>query len=233
MFELIDSGQLPRAPEHDCSYLPGRLAQSEGFTARELDAELYHDLMDRGFRRSGVFVYRPCCQGCNACVPLRIAVDTFKPSDSQKRAVRRNRDLSIHVAAPDYSPEKLDLYQRYMAHQHPGSPQSSDGQGLRDFLYSSIVNTAEVEYRKDGRLVAVSILDVCHFSVSSVYHYFDPQESQRSLGVYSVVAEIGLAREMGVPYLYMGYWIDGCPTMQYKAKFGPHELLINGKWQAG
>lgn len=231
LLELIESGGLPRTSPHDCSYLPGRQSQSEGFTIPQLHGETYHDLMDLGFRRSGKVVYRPRCEGCQACVPMRIAVDKFVPSDSQRRAVRRNQDLNIYIQSPTLTDEKIALYQRYLQHQHPNSPQSEDADGLREFLYESIVNTVEVNYLKDDRVIAVSILDVCSRSVSSVYHFFDPLESRRSLGVYSVLTEIELARQRGIPYYYMGYWIEGCSTMHYKANYRPHELLVDGQWR--
>ena len=230
LIDLIESGGLPRTEPHDCTYLPGRLASSEGFTIPLLHADTYHDLMDMGFRRSGRVVYRPRCQSCSACIPLRITVNEFIPTKSQRRTLRRNEDLTMHIAAPLFTDEKLALYQRYLAHQHPGSPQSADGEGLREFLYESIVDTIEVEYRLRDRLIAVSILDRSSRALSSVYHYFDPDEGQRSPGVYSILREIDYAREQSIPHYYLGYWIKGCSTMDYKANYRPHEILMDGQW---
>lgn len=231
LLDLIESDGLPRTSPHDCSYLPDRQAQSEGFTIASLHGETYHDLMDMGFRRSGKVVYRPRCEGCQACVPLRVPVATFKPTHSQRRTLKRNADLTIAVSEPLLTDEKIALYQRYLTHQHPQSPQSGDADGLREFLYESIVDTLEVNYIKDGRIVAVSILDLCSRSVSTVYHFFDPGEAKRSLGVFSVLTEIDIAKQRQIPYYYMGYWIQGCATMQYKANYQPHEILIDGRWK--
>lgn len=230
IMDLIRSGGLPRTEPHACSYLPDRQSRSEGFTIAQLHPETYHDLMDMGFRRSGRVVYRPRCESCNACVPMRIHVDSFEPTKSQLRALRRNIDVTMHIGRPSFTDEKVALYQRYLRHQHPDSPQSADGEGLREFLYESIVQTLEVEYRLHDRLLAVSILDRCSRSLSSVYHFFDPAEARRSLGVYSILREIDFAKQEYIPHYYLGYWIKGCATMQYKANYGPHELMINGQW---
>jgi arginine-tRNA-protein transferase len=231
LLELIGSGGLPRTEPHTCSYLPDRLSSSEGFSIGAMQGGTYHDLMDLGFRRSGRIFYRPRCQGCAACVPMRVPVEAFAPSKSQRRALRRNADIAMRIGAPELTDEKVALYQRYLRHQHPHSPQSGDAEGLRDFLYDSVVQTIEVNYLKNDRLLAVSILDVCDRSVSTVYHFFDPLESRRSLGVFSVLAEIDLTRHWNVPHYYMGFWVQGSKAMQYKANYRPHELLLEGRWR--
>jgi len=231
LLELIDSGGLPHTEPHACAYLPQHRSRSEGFSMEVMSARVYHELMDRGFRRSGKVFYRPRCESCAACVPMRIAVEAFEPSKSQRRAVRRNADLTLRIGAPALTDEKIAVYQRYLEHQHPDSPQSADADGLREFLYEHVVDTVEVNYVKDGRVLAVSILDVSDRGVSSVYHYFDPVESHRSIGVFSVLAEINLTRQWGVAYFYMGYWVEGSKTMDYKANYRPHELLIDGQWR--
>jgi arginine-tRNA-protein transferase len=231
LLELIQTGGLPRTDPRPCPYLPDRDAISEGFTTPGLHAETYHDLMDLGFRRSGNIFYRPRCQGCRLCVPMRIHVDDFRPSKSQRRVQRMNSDVKLLTALPHLTAEKLAIYQRYLAHQHPGSPQNEDEQSLREFLYQDVVDTLEVTYSIGRRVIGVSILDVCSRSVSSVYHYFDPDERHRSLGTFSLLAEIQLTRQWGVPYYYLGYWVEGSATMDYKSRFRPHELMIDGQWR--
>ncbi len=233
LLDLIDSGGLPVTEPRPCAYLPGRAARSEGFRAAPLHGETYHDLMDRGFRRSGDIFYRPRCDGCQACVQIRIPVGEFEPSKSQRRALRRNEEVTVRVGPLTLTEEKAALYQRYLAHQHPGSPQSEDAEGLREFLYQDVVETVEVNYLLGERVIAVSILDVCSRSVSSVYHFFDPVEAGRSLGVFSILMEIEMTKAWNVPHYYLGYWVRGSKTMDYKAKFTPHELLVEGKWVRG
>ncbi|MBK8100722.1 MAG: arginyltransferase [Planctomycetes bacterium] len=229
----VDAGKLPRMPEHPCSYLPERQARMQGFVTSGLDPEVYHELMDRGFRRSGDFFYAPDCRGCRRCVPIRVPVVTFTPSRSQRRALLRNRDVELRIGAPDLDAARVELYQRYLARQHRGSEQAADESTLRSFLYQPIVDTVEATYWLGERLAAVTILDVCSRSVSSVYHFFDPELARRSLGVYSVLAEIEWTKQQGIPHYYLGYWVEGARTMHYKADYRPHELWVDGRWVAG
>jgi arginine-tRNA-protein transferase len=216
---------------HPCAYLP-REATDEVWIAHRLEPEAYHDLMDAGFRRSGRIVYRPRCEGCRACIPIRVPVADFRPSKSQRRARNRNRDLVLRMGEPDLTPEKTALYARYLARKHGREPEPDLEQSLREFLYESCVDTREIEYRDGaGKLVAVSIVDVCPRSMSSVYHFFDPGEARRSVGVASVVTEIELCRELGLPFYYLGFWVQGCPAMEYKANYRTCEVLREGTWQ--
>lgn len=223
--------QLPRGPARPCPYLPGRTTVNIAFLADALDPDLYHALMDRRFRRSGRLFYRPECPGCRECVPIRVPTASFEPTKSQRRSARRNPDLLVAAAPPRFTPEKQDLYVRYVRGQH-GTDE--DGDGLQDFLYDSPVDTLEFEYRtSDGRLVGVGICDVCGSSLSSVYFYFDPDEARRGLGTFSALFEIQWARERGIPYYYLGFYIRGCGRMNYKARFRPCELLdpATGRWR--
>jgi arginine-tRNA-protein transferase len=138
------------------------------------------------------------------------------------------------VHDPELSPEKHDVYKRYLRAQHASSPQGEDMESMRDFLYSSCVATVEIEYRnKAGRLLAASLCDISRRSISSVYHYYDPDEHKRSLGVFSAIKEIELCAEKKIPYYYLGYWIEGCNTMDYKKHYRPQELLLDGEWVKG
>lgn len=233
VIELVDSGRVPRSAPHDCPYLPDRKAVEEGFVVEAIKPETYHELMDRGFRRSGQVFYRPRCPGCDLCRQIRLPVADFHRSKSQRRTWNRNDDVTINVTPPNLTDEKMDVYKRYLKKQHPDSRQAEDPEGIEDFLYLTAVDTVEVTYHAgdDDKLIAVSIIDVSRESLSSVYHYFDPEESHRRMGVYSVLREVELAREWGVPYYYLGYWVEGAPTMDYKASYYPHELLIDGQWE--
>lgn len=222
-------------PEHPCSYLPPRVAQTRGFVCDQLPAEIYHELMDAGFRRSGRFFYQPICGGCRACQPIRVPVENFTPSKSQRRARRRNQDLAITVVAADATDEKFDLYARYVRDWHHRG-EDADRKSFVEFLYDSPVDTIEFQYRRprDNRLLGVGLCDVSSRSLSSVYFYFDPAEARRGLGTFSALVEIDFARRRGIPHYYLGYFIAGCGTMSYKAHFRPHEILHpDGVWRAG
>lgn len=231
LLQWIQSDELARLPLRPCSYLPGRLARERAFLAERLDGDTYHELMDRGFRRSGQMFYAMDCPDCRRCVPLRIPVATFAPTKSQRRAARKNTDVQVTVRAPAPTPATFELYCRYVQHQHPNAEREENEQQFRESLYADVVDTVEVVYSLDSRPIAISLLDVSRRSVSAVYHFYDPQHRDRSLGVFSVLTEIGWTARIGVPFYYLGYWIEGAKTMHYKASYGPHELLLDGRWQ--
>jgi leucyl-tRNA---protein transferase len=217
--------------EHECAYLPGRRARSRAFLADRMRGEVYHRFMDAGFRRSGRLFYQPTCGGCRACVPIRVPVDQFRPDKSQRRCVRRNADLRVTTGEPKATAEKHALYGRYFTGWH--GREADDFEGFTSFLYDSPVETVEFEYRDlDGRLLAVGLCDVCDQSLSSVYFYFDPAHADRGLGSFGALHEIDVARRLGVPYYYLGYWIRDCRQMRYKTSFRPCELLgTDGTWR--
>ena len=219
--------------EHPCSYLPGRLSQSRALWAEGMPAEVYHRFMDAGFRRSGKLVYQPVCRGCRACMSIRVPVATFRPSKSQRRCRRRNEDVNVSAGDPAVTDEKYDLYRRYLAGRHARDVSEETRESFEQFLYDSPVDSVEFLYRdRSRRLLAVGICDLSDRSLSSVYFYFDPEDSQRGLGVLGALFEIETAARLGVPYYYLGYWVDGCRSMQYKADFRPAEVLgPDGAWR--
>ena len=230
--------RLVRTGDHPCPYLPGRVANNRAFLAERIDPEIYHAFMDAGFRRSGRVVYQPSCAACRACVPIRVPTATFTPSKSQRRCGRRNADLVVEVTPEQVTDEKFDLYRRYTIGRHgKGEPSGDepDRESFESFLYRSPVDTLEFTYRDaSGRLLGVGICDVSTRALSSVYFYFDPAESKRGLGTYGALREIAFAQEAGIPYYYLGYWIEPCRSMRYKADFRPFELLgPDGQWRAG
>lgn len=241
LLRWVDAGECPRSEPYPCPYLPGRMARQRGFRVAGMPGELYHELMDRGFRRNGDVFYAMVCDDCRLCVPIRVPVATFAPSKSQRRALRKNEDVTVQVGPPAFTPEKFALYRRYLAGQHGRSEADDDGSDsangseredeFRASMYGAVVDTVEVTYTLGDRLLATSLLDVCSRSVSAVYHFYDPDEGARSLGVFSVLMEIEYTRQLGVPHYYLGYWIEGAKTMQYKANYRPHELLRAGRWQ--
>ncbi len=215
-------------PEHDCPYLPPRRATTRALMASRVSPEIYHDFLDAGFRRSGKLIYQPICNGCRRCVPIRVPVDRFKPSTSQRRCFRRNTDLIVSISPPIPTPEKQDLYHRYTTDWHG----RDDIEAFESFLYDSPVDTIEFCYRNAaGRLLAVGICDLSPLSLSSVYFYFDPADAKRGLGTFGALYELDWAAKAGIPFYYLGYWVHGCGAMQYKANYRPCELLLpDGRW---
>lgn len=222
-------GVTPLVP---CPYFQGRPARFEEFwwhdAPNPMPGATYQALMDHRFRRAGQVFYRPVCPTCQACTPIRVEVNGFQPSRSQKRALKRNRDVRVKWGPPEPTAEKLDLYRRYVRHRHLGGADMDSE--IVSFLYTESTNTMEACYWADGRLIGVGICDVTPQAISTVYFYFDPDEAARSLGVFSALEEIDFARRNALPFYYLGYWIEGCRKMDYKAAIGSHQLLLNGQW---
>jgi len=233
-----------------CPYLPQRMETLRAvYVKARCHPDTYHDFMQAGFRRSGRVLYQPVCRGCRQCTPVRVPVDRFQPSKSQRRCARRNADLRVEIGPPVLSDDKIQLYHRYQTERH-GKPKiasektsdvsdTTDGpadatvaEELRTFLYDSPVDTVEFSYfDRAERLLGVGIGDVSARSLSSVYFYYDPTAAHRSLGVFSALAEIGFCREREIPHYHLGFWVHGCAKMRYKTDFQPCELLLpTGEW---
>ena len=220
---------------YPCSYLPDRMARSQVATPSHLiNSDIYTELVKAGFRRSGVFTYRPYCDGCRACVPVRIRVRDFDPSRAQRRILRRNEHVHAVETQPLATGEQYALFSRYVLTRHrDGDMADMDFDDYRAMVEESPVETAIVEFRDDsaeGRLVGACLVDWLSSGVSAVYSYFDPQDPRRGLGTYMILWLVDAAARRGLPYVYLGYWIADSSKMAYKRAFRPLEFFGPDGW---
>jgi arginine-tRNA-protein transferase len=217
-----------------CPYGAGRAHVVSAFSCERINEGLYETALADGWRRSGRVFYRNRCEGCDACVPIRVDALNVRPSKSQRRAARANADLSVSLGRLEFTEEDYSLFRRYLAARHPEDVGSLDEAGYRASYIESSVEGRIARYRKpDGSLVALGFLDALVDGLSSVYFAFDPDESARSLGVFSVLAECAIARSLGMRWYYLGFHVAGCRKMAYKASFAPHETARAGVWKSG
>lgn len=224
---------------YPCSYLPNKTARSQVATPSHLiHADVYNELIYAGFRRSGLYTYRPYCDACNACIATRVLVNQFTPSRSQRRAWKKHSGLQASVLNLGYQEEHYQLYQQYQNDRHAGSDMDSEDQDqYMQFLLQSRVNSRIVEFRDGpndphpGRLRMVSMIDILEHGISSVYTFYDASVTSASYGTYSILWQIEQARILHLPYLYLGYYIQESEKMSYKAKYQPMEGLIEDHWQ--
>ena len=198
--------------------------------APQLD-QLYGPALDRGFRRAGGHLYFPHCPQCHACTPCRIDVENFQPDRAQRRCLKRNTDIEISERIPGYNRERHALYERYLQGRHRGGGMDdADASDFRRFLTAPWSPTLFLELRQDKRLLAVAVTDICVNAISAVYTFYEPGENTRGLGTFAILQQVELARRRGVPWLYLGFWIDGHPKMDYKRRFRPLQIRTANEW---
>ena len=245
----INTIQFYTSASYPCSYLPNTTARSlVAMPIEEINAPLYSQLALNGFRRSGEHVYRPFCAPCLQCVPVRIVVNDFLPNRSQKRNLKQWQDLHQQWMPLQFYPHHFELYKRYQKVRHAGGGMDQDdAEQYQQFLVTSLVDTALLtfydtssiqmaEEKEDARaesdkaLKIVSVVDYLKDGLSAVYTFYDP-EAASGLGTYSILSLIEHAKRLGLPYVYLGYWIKDSQKMNYKTLYRPLEGFIDGQWQ--
>jgi arginine-tRNA-protein transferase len=220
------------SPPEPCAYLPDQTWQFHYHVVRQLSAAEYMAEMKAGWRRFGYAIFRPACPSCRMCQSLRVPVDTFRPDRSQRRAWKANDGLvSIAIGSPSYSPEKERLRDRFQAFQHHAKGWPRETADYVEMFVENPFPTEEWRYSIDGRLIGVGYVDAVPHGLSAIYFYYDPDERYRSLGTFNVLSVIAEARRRGLPHAYLGYYVKGCESLEYKARFVPNEVLTaGGEW---
>ena len=218
---------------YSCSYLPGMEARSQVAAPGYLiDTDVYSELIHFGFRRSGQHVYRPRCDSCQACISVRLPVAEFEPNRAQRRCQQRNADLTLRLLPLEFVEAHYLLYQRYQVARHAGCGMDRDSrEQFCSFLLQSHINSKLLEFSLAGEVVMVALVDRVMDGLSAVYTFFAPELDKRGLGTFAVLTQTRLAREMGLSYVYLGYWIEACDKMSYKKSYHPLEALVDGSWQ--
>lgn len=223
-----------------CPYLPGKTERKVFTELKGPHAEALNDALGRiGFRRSQTVAYRPSCLDCRACVSVRVVAQEFRPSAAQKRNLRRNGDLVVTECRPWATAEQFDLLQRYLASRHPGGGMAAmDEIDYADMVEHTAVSSFVIEYREPstdgepGRLVGACLTDRQGDGLSMIYSFYDPEhEARTGLGNFIILDHIRRAAEARLPYVYLGYWVEGARRMQYKIRYRPLERLGPAGWQ--
>ena len=229
---------------YKCGYLPNKLAQSLIAAPHHLvDTNIYSGLIQQGFRRSGKFAYRPYCENCKACIAIRLILDNFAPSRSQKRAYKQHANLTARILPLGYQQQHFELYTSYQALRHADEELSQQAEAhrtaeiqteadqYRQFLCKSNVESLMIEFSDaDGAVKIVSVIDVVSDGISAVYTFYDALVAKASFGTYSIMWLAEWTQMLGLPFLYLGYWIEASQKMSYKQHFKPQQKLIEGEW---
>ncbi len=218
-----------------CPYLAGRTERKIVTELTGADAEALHDRLSRaGFRRSHNIAYSPVCPGCSACIPIRIRVADFEPNRAQRKLAALNTDVSTFEMPPRATAEQFALFQRYQRARHGDGDMAAMGfYDYRAMVEDTPITTGVVEFRSpEDKLLGACLTDWLGDGLSAVYSFFSPDEARRSLGTWAILWLVQRAQALGLPFVYLGYWVPDSRKMAYKAKFRPSEVLRGGQWQA-
>lgn len=220
-----------------CGYLPEQRSRLEFEEFLQISPEEYRVRMDQGWRRFGRTLFRPRCRACSACQPLRVDVARFRPDRSQRRTRKQNEGtVRLRITEPSADPDTLDLYHRYHAFQEVARdwPSHADNDA-ESFIQSFLDNpfpTWQCRYEWNGRLIGTGFVDNLPAALSAIYFVYDPDYRDRSLGTWNILSLIDHAKNQGIPFVYLGYYIAGCRSMAYKSRFLPNQVLgLDGKWR--
>ena len=219
-------------PEQECAYLNNKESQSVVVNQQfGMTQQIYSHLIERGFRRSGDMVYAPHCQNCSACIACRVKAELFKANRSQKRCLEMHKKTEVIIKPCKYDPAHEDLYNHYVATRHPNTGEAANNQDHMDFFGSNWCETWLVEFHVVKQLAAVAVVDILKNALSAVYTFYKPEFKQLSMGTYAVLWQIEKARELGIEYVYLGYWVEKSQKMDYKKNYRPLEVFINQQWR--
>ena len=229
-FEKI---QFYKTTEYNCSYIDKMDSQSLVVTPyKSIDQNIFQDLIEKGFRMSGQYIYKPSCKSCTACIPIRLSVQKFLSSRSQKRIFKKHQHFDVREVSLTFKQEHFDLYSKYQNKRHSSINNDQNKiDDYNDFLIKSNVNSKLVEFWDGDLLKIVSIIDMMSDGISAVYTFFDPDDEKVSYGTYSIIWLINWCKTQQFKYMYLGYLIGECNKMKYKTNFKPYELYIKGYWQ--
>jgi leucyl-tRNA---protein transferase len=226
---VVDRTLSFTTPPSPCEYLPDRLWRLHYEVRRDLSSTDYMARLLSGWRRFGYATFRPECPSCSMCQSLRVPVTTFHATGSQRRVWNRNRDVTLRIAAPAISPERLALWKAFHEHGEAakGWPEAA---ATPDMMLHTPLPIEEWTYYCGERLIGVGYVDALPQGLSAIYFYWDPEERHRSLGTFNILSVLAAARERYLPHVYLGYHVEGCRSLEYKARFGPSEVLRGGEW---
>ena len=215
--------------DYECAYLPNKSVRMS-YKYIENATQAYNTaLINRGWRRFGCYYFHPICNGCNECKSIRINVNDFELRKSQKKSIKRNKGTEIIIQKPTLSQAHIDLYNKYHAFKHQQDDWTHRNISPREYKENFVEGAhnfgKEVLYMLDGKLIGVDLIDILDDGVSSIYFYYDPDYPSLSLGTYSLLYQVELAKILKLPWIYLGYWVDGCKAFAYKPKFQPQEIL--------
>jgi len=215
--------------DYECAYLPDRKTRMYYRYIPNATRTLASELIRRGWRRFGHSYFHPICSGCSECKNIRIDVRNFKPSRSQKRAIKKNRDTHIYIQKPSLTYEHVELYNTFHKFKEQKSGWKFHEMDVQTYYEEFVVGAhnfgKEVLYFRDDRLVAVDLIDILDDGISSIYFFYDPAYEKLSLGIYSLLVQLQLAKNLGLQWIYLGYWVRGCRSFAYKTQFKPYEVL--------